>query len=521
MFNQVFKDNWLNIIQNNSNISKPLRKFVRIPLTPVKIDAFTFYQLMYLLYPKFINDQQNVLDVIISNDGRKILDFYLYPTKQPGIFESIQKIPSNIIEYKENDLDNIAELFNKLQKTIIDKYRIKISLIIIFKAEIINLINNHSVNIEKIGFYNVLQKLLNFIQEIFTKKLFFLYPEPNIYKFLKNTIELLHGFSLSNIFKFFIELLPLFDFSFVLNSENVPLIFQVKKLQAKSKISDITFKLWSPKDYGINLKNLTPYTIINRIKKKDKSKSVYMTNEKSVLSLLYDIFELQNPDFLDKLQLILQKVLFGFRNFENLWFMTPKPKIYKNFRRFLVRLFGKNLNLKKISHWAIPELIFNKFKTYIGLYSKILVIITDIRNFKKIRSKNKSSNIKKKPLNSVLLIEIESNEIKKVISIKDEYLAFTKIRDLSKIRTTASKKFGYISAIIKVDKLLLEELFRNFSSQLFNFRPFSKLKIFRLIEYNVLFDVYPKFPLVKAIKSLKPKALLKSILPILIDKHEF
>ncbi|GAG89105.1 unnamed protein product, partial [marine sediment metagenome] len=71
MFNEDLRKNWLDILKFNSKVSivenpRILDEKVRIPLTPIQIDAFLLYNLFAILYPQFINEQHNILDIIVS-----------------------------------------------------------------------------------------------------------------------------------------------------------------------------------------------------------------------------------------------------------------------------------------------------------------------------------------------------------------------------------------------------------------------------------------------------------------------
>jgi len=109
MINRNFKSNWLKILNNNSNIQilddpSKINEIVRIPLTPINIDAYLLYYLFEILYPKFVNDQQNILDMVISDDNREIISLYLYETQKTGIHQSYQKIANKVIIIQEGDL---------------------------------------------------------------------------------------------------------------------------------------------------------------------------------------------------------------------------------------------------------------------------------------------------------------------------------------------------------------------------------------------------------------------------------
>jgi len=73
LINKNFKDNWLKILRFNTNreiLEDPenVKEYFRIPLTPISINANLLYQFFELLYPKFINDQQHILDIILMDN---------------------------------------------------------------------------------------------------------------------------------------------------------------------------------------------------------------------------------------------------------------------------------------------------------------------------------------------------------------------------------------------------------------------------------------------------------------------
>ncbi|GAG79965.1 unnamed protein product, partial [marine sediment metagenome] len=73
-----------------------------------------------MCYSKFINDQQNVLDIIISDDDKKekLIGLYLYKTRKVGIHESIKTLPKDLIRSKDVNFNRIDNLYNKLQAAI-------------------------------------------------------------------------------------------------------------------------------------------------------------------------------------------------------------------------------------------------------------------------------------------------------------------------------------------------------------------------------------------------------------------
>ena len=142
----------MKILKYNSNIeifdeSKELKEGIRIPLTPIKTDGKIVYYLFELLYPIFINDQQNILDVVISDNGDEILKLILYDTKKAGVHESFQILPKDLIDIQNIDLDNMNDFFNVTQSVLMEKNNIRISSLRIFKNKALDYINNFCIGL--------------------------------------------------------------------------------------------------------------------------------------------------------------------------------------------------------------------------------------------------------------------------------------------------------------------------------------------------------------------------------------
>ncbi|MFX1259706.1 MAG: hypothetical protein ACFFAN_17775 [Promethearchaeota archaeon] len=521
MINDNFKANWLKILKYNANVeilgeSEMLKEEIRIPLTPIKINANLLYYFFELLYPKFINDQQNILDIIVSDNGKEILSLYLYETKKAGIHKSIQRVPKNLFNLQETDLDDLDKFFKKLQLILLEKGELKISSLRIFKKKAVDLINEYCSTVEELSNHEFLHNIMNLIQNLLVEDKFYLYPESNIYKFIKKSINFLKGIKLTNLFEFIYEILPDFNTSIVFNSDKLILILKFSKKKIDAEKLEIEFEFFTPEDLGIDIRDLKIENILTHIQNILKSDKIYFLNQNHMISFLLNIFELEIPFRMDKLLLLCQKALFGFRNFENFWYMIPRPRVYNNLRRFITRLFGKNLNLKKVSHWALSELISNSIDSYFGLNSKILIILTDIKKFKL------NKNYLKNAFKFALLLEIENRKLVKIKSLKKDAILFDdKINSLELIRSKISETYGFVSAVINIDKILLNDIIDNFGLKLSKFKPLSKTKAFNILRKSYYFNMYPEVPLVKFLKHNGLISFFKLLLPILIDKHEF
>ncbi len=514
MINQNFKENWLKILKFNSKVNiiedpRELKETVRIPLTPNEINPFLLYGLFELLYPKFINDQQNILDIVISDFELDNIVFgvYLYETTKPGIHAKIKGLPKDSIEIKQEDLRNLDALFNRIQSVILKDHGIKISCIRLIKKRAIDLMNSHCERLAKSTYFEFIQSLLDMIQILLEQELIFIYPEPNILRFLKSSFTLLDGIKFSKVFEFIESVIPSFNASFVINSNNLPILLKIKKENTKSlhPAIELNLNLLESEKYNFNEQNLL--LDLKGFQADFKTDKVLSIDQSSLLIFLSELFEMKVPPSKEKVKLILQKLLYGIRSYDLYWNMVPKPIISNALVRFLIRLLGINLNLKKLSHWAIPDFVFGLIDTYIGLNANILIILTEHRN--------KSPNS-----NNLMLVRIENGVINKLEYIIDKnFLSKIDQESLESIRLSVSEKFGFITTVFKVDKFLIKAVLSAFLINFHKTSLFSILKVVKLLKKHI--QIYPEIPPYTLIKNRRSFSLLKDVLAIVIDKHEF
>ncbi|MFX1600927.1 MAG: hypothetical protein ACFFB6_10055 [Promethearchaeota archaeon] len=526
MINKKFKDNWTKILKFNSTRdiledSEKNKAYVRLPLSPITINANLLYQFFELLYPKFINDQQNILDVIISDIDKKneILGLYLYKTKKAGIYETIETLPDNLIRIKSIEFEKLDEIFNNVQNAIIKEKNIRISSIHIFRKEAIDLINKHCEKIEEISIHEFLERSMDLIEKIINQDLVLIYPEPIIIKFFRNSITLLNKIHLKSLFTFIERVIPEFNLSLLIDGNGIKLILSLQKKLSKSGKSHLAIRFLTPEELRINLSNSNIKDNLRLIQKKLKTENTYYIKQNDIISFVSDFIELAIPLKKDNVQFLLQKFLFGYRSFENNWNIVPRPRIYNNLVRFTIRLFGFNVNLRKLSHWAIPEVIFNYIDFYIGLNSRILLILTDITKTKNVKFSSKI--FFKSTYKFSLLLEFEQSTLKKIISINNEELFSGKYNSLNSIKEKIREKFGSPSAVIVLDEFLLQSIIKNFIFRHTKLAFFPRLKTLKMLKNEMYLTIHPEFPPYRLIKKKKTISLIKLVLPILIDKHEF
>jgi len=203
-------------------------------------------------------------------------------------------------------------------------------------------------------------------------------------------------------------------------------------------------------------------------------------NQDHLISFFLDLFDLEIPIKKENFKLILQKFIYGIRSFEIHWNIVPRPRIYNTLIRFLVRLLGININLKKLSHWAIPDMIFSLIDTYFGLNSNILLLIV-----------NKNRIFTKRSL----LLEIENSSLREINPIDNPKIILKKkIDSLDSIRNSFLEKFGINPIIVKIDKNLIQMILSVLIFKFYKIKPLTFLKVLKMIKKEEYFQIYPRLP---------------------------
>jgi len=519
MFNEDLQKNRLNILKFNSKVCivenpRSLDEKVKIPLTPIQIDAFLFYNLFTVLYPRFINEQQNNLDVIVSDFDidDNVFGVYLYKNNKAGVHEAVDILPNDLVGIKQENLGEMNKVFNNFQSIILKNHGVKVNSIRIIKKRGLDLINSHYEKFSNSTNSEIFRSFLDLMQISLTNNLITIYPEPYIVKFLRNNLNLLRGIKLSSLFLFIEDLIPSFNVLVAMASNQLSFGINLKKIDNKKKNSDIEIKMFPIEREDHDLNSYGLLTDINIAKQTFMVDNVFNINLNAILKFLSELFENEIPFDKEILRLLFQKFLYGIRGYGLHWSLYPKPKIFSTLIRFLMRFLGVDLNLKKLSHWAIPDYIFGLFDTFMGLNAKILLIIT---------SHKKSSAIIDQT-SITLLLEIEKGSLTKVKNVTEEGLiSGIDQESLDSIRFAYSERFGFITNILILNKNLVGTILNTFVFKFHKISMFSILKVLKMLKKPQNFQIYPEIPPHSQLKRKNSFFFMKDLLKIAIDKHDF
>ena len=501
MFDTNFRENWNKILKFNSKISiiehpESISEDVKIPFTPIKTDMYLLYKLISYFYPLFINSQNNEVDVIVSDYDIEniVLDIYLHESKSPGIYERSQRLPKGMLKLKQEDLNDISSLFHKIERQIAAETNIKITSLRIHKKRFIDLINTHNSSLQRYNFIQTLTSIINIIQKAIHDDLLIIYPNPLVFRFITRLIAI-SSIDLSKLMEEIVNLVKDMDLALVFADKDLSLLSHIYKEQdgaIKVEFLDIMKE--------VNFRDN------NEISKNFKYETVAFLNLLSLVNFFLDLIEHDIPIPKEELKLILQKLLYAMRSIELEWKIFPKPKLYNVLQRWILRLMGFNVNLRKISHWNIPDFFMNLIISRIGLNSSILLILSENDN----------------SIKYMIKLDLINGEVNHISSLNKLETISEPLPDLERLRISLSSKLGIqADLIIKIDRIFLGELL---NKCLFNFQDLSPLSLYKLarkFKKSIYFDIFPEFPAFLMLKKKRFTSFLKVLISVLIDRHEF
>jgi len=525
MSKKGIKQSWshlLNLINkvDQKEESWTLGENINIPLTAINIDADILYYLLEFLYPEFINDQQNLLDIIISDDASEIKEIYLYRTEKAGIFTKFEKIDPDDFKIKGLDLNDIESSYDKIQAFLMKEYDLRIANLRLFKEEALSILDKYLNEIKNLSFDEFVIKFFSTIKRILKNELFEIFPKPNAYLFLDNFLEFFENFNLEGLLRKIFDLLPEFNIAIYLNSKEFPLILKLTNTKESKDSSNINIDIFHPKQLAILYKEYNRSALMEEVKVKLNVERIYYLNQEDVIEIFNDLFEMSIPMKEERFKLFFQKIIFAFRRFEIKWFQEPRPLPYNVIVRFFLRLFSFNYNLKKVSHWEIPSFLFTSWKRNLGLKERLLILLTDIENVEKRELNNHGL---KASLLGAFSIKVENGSIVEIKSIKKKSLSniIKDKKDLQSIYSNFIESGHLYSAVLKIDQTILRRFLNKFVFNLSRLNLFSKMSMIKKVKNKDCFDIFPNKPLVKMIREKGTLSLIKTLLPIFIDKHEF
>ncbi len=507
MFDPNFKENWKKILKFNSRVSiiehpESIAEDVKIPFTQIETNTFLLYKLFSYLYPIFMNSQKSEVDIIVSDYDIEniVLEIYLHESKSAGIYEKSQRLRKGILNFKQDDLNDISSLYHEIEKKVFEETSIKITSLRILKKRLVDLINTHNSNLQGYDLTQTLSSIINLNQKAIDDDLLIIYPKPLGFHFIALLFTIL-DINLSKMVEDLADLIEGIDLAVIFANQDLSFLSHIYK----KKDGTINLEL---RDVSKELN----YRDNNELSKNFNYKNVVYLNLSSLVTFFLDLFEYDIPIAKEELKLIVQKLLYGMRSIELEWNISPKPKLYNVLQRWILRIMGFNLNLRKLSHWNIPEFFGNLILSRIGLNSSILLILSDNDNPSDFRNS----------FRYMIKLDLINGELNHISSLSKQVSISDPIQNLESFRLRLLSELGiHTDLIIKIDRSLLRELLNRILVNFQDLSPLSLYKLAKKFKKSTYFDVFPEFPAFLLLKKKRFTSFLKDLISVLIDRHEF
>ena len=125
-------------------------------------------------------------------------------------------------------------------------------------------------------------------------------------------------------------------------------------------------------------------------------------------------------------------------------------------------------------------------------------------------------------INSMIKVDLFNGEIDRISSLNKLNFVSESPLDLESLKSKLINEFSIqIDLIIKIDKILLGELLNTCLIDFQNLTPLSLYKFVRKFKTSTYFDVFPELPIFAMLKKKRFISYLKTLLAVLIDRHEF
>ncbi|MHA1729717.1 MAG: hypothetical protein ACTSWY_13450 [Promethearchaeota archaeon] len=599
MILNMFKNTWKKILEFNNNYDRNRESYsieqiksldnIELFFSTLKINPYILNRFISIFSFIINGDNANLVNIIHDPDDRKILSFTLIKSDEDGNYlEFIDKSPSGLeLEYEQ--LSDMEILFDTIKSQVLKDQYVDIGIIKLINHNFLDSIKK-LVDIdyieENMDYFEIIINLFSLLFQGIKHNYIAVFPEPPLITFIKGVIRIFP--KIGNLKDLIRYLLPNENISLTFHGLDwyTSIIINSTKKNAKdteNQKNPFNLEVRPAYEFGsVDITDLYAWNkLLNKIQRKYSmdfgTKVNYIVDLKWLADFLFDIFESGIPLDEKRFKYIIQKFLFGVKNIENIWDVSPKPLIFNETIRYILRIFGLHINPRKLSYWALPDLLFLALKKIFGIKYKILLLVgsekaenslnseeTQIKEPKQNNFEIKSElidskgilisvensklteihDIGKEEINGILEIVTENIEGMNIEGIRKEtgiiypkkkkekgkklskrLLAEYNFRsNLAMMHKKFGEEFGFISGVFFINRNYLRKIIKIYTIEINSKNPFKNLQALtilnRLKDFKS-FCVYPELPFYQIIRKWGIFRLIKQINQIIFDFNEF
>lgn len=263
----------------------------------------------------------------------------------------------------------------------------------------------------------------------------------------------------------------------------------------------------------LNWETFTEFLKDERVK--HNARTVIHIQLQPIMDLLKEIVITPPPLSQERWNVVQQRTLQLFKDYGERWVTFPAPLATNNLFRFLTRLLGFNLNLRKLSYWYIPHAFTNILVEATGGKGAILCLYRAEANVLGFLITIENATITRmEPINADLLA-----------SIRDRVLDSNHVpENTTKIFHLACQTYSNISNVLLFNDKFFDVLFCKLPTSFLYIRPlkvFAASSALKQLTDSRNFYIYPETVEYHYLRKLSGFKLLGWISRLFFDRHEF
>jgi hypothetical protein len=375
-FRSINRDVWTPLLKFNREFFKSQKKMpmeeikslsnTLIPFFPIQMNPYNYNRLLSAF--GYIIHGENATFIEILHDSDKIIQLTFVRSDDEGNFiEVIEDVLPNLkLEFAQ--IANLESLFDIIKSEIVKLYNVDIGAIRLYHIDLIKAVTDFSLKVNEIndkssknlGYTDIIQTGLELLFNVLQNDWFMVYPDIPMFTFFKELIKKYPDIvNLLKDLKVPKGILSNNKLSITLRGENWYITLIIEILDDHIRIEARPPFEFGPVD---NSKEYYWTDLMKSINEKYQTSEMgispnYLIDANWIAEFLFEIFESKIPFDESRLKYLMQKLFFGYKKIENVWDVAPRPAVYNEMVRYIIRLMGYRINPRKLSYWSLPDLL--------------------------------------------------------------------------------------------------------------------------------------------------------------------
>lgn len=505
----------------------PAGKYATTPLPLLKLDAplASISRLLRFFGPRLLNENLNCLLVSLADDAT-VTAISLFLEDEHGNYIKQIPVDADLLGGIPADWSNLERVYDQLKNSLTQAMGMEVGFLLLVRPPLVAKLAQIEAQLPKYpDILHVIDILARTFHEVVKNGALQYYPRLKVVDLLEKLTGYYGKTAIHAGAELLKQTLPEFDVLVSLLADDWAL---GARLVSKNTTTRLSF-LDARKIDAISPRTLEelPGAVREAFEIEtqfEKLKTFSVTLRAAPLaSFLEELADSTFPPSAERSLLLASKVLFGYRSFEALWNIAPYPLSQNAAVRFLLRVLGFNFNIKKISYWAFPILLYEYAGFFVGKTERFALVYCDqAKGAPLIDPRGFGLTLQDGFLRDVTPLPEAVTEAAHLTAMEYKQHGYNHLCKQLKADLLAAGTF--VNRVIVVQRAVARRVVKNV---LFDINSTSPFRWFRLVgtirrlKNSKKFASYPVNPLFLKFTDTGSVKQGKQLLKLLVDKHEF